>query len=463
MELHHLLKRQLRHLKLGETALPDSLEIWQHFLERINRTYQEADQERYLNERSMEISSREMMDLNSKLEHAQEIAQMGYWSYEPKTKKKNWSKGLYQILDIDSHAKPISYQEFFAHVHPDDRSLFHEHVQKAMAEQCDYEYEFRFINKDGEYIWFKNIARWEGEDHHVTGVIFNIQQHKLAEEKIKELNQKIVLTARQAGMAEVATSMLHNIGNILNSAKVSLEMLEKNAGSGYSVKIDKILQMICDNLQTLPDFLQSDQRGRLIIPYLQEFVIHLQQQESQSEVEIRKLMENLQHITDIVSMQQSVGGTSSIMERIYCSELIDLALSMIFPLSKNKEIQVIKNIGDHSMITSDRAKLLQILTNLLKNAVESISSKPEPQGGQIRISVDALDRHTIRLMIADNGSGIEEHLLDKIFSFGFTTKAKGHGFGLHSAALTVRELGGRLWAESKGKNQGALFVLTLPK
>ena len=68
----------------------------------------------------------------------------------------------------------------------------------------------------------------------------------------------------------------------------------------------------------------------------------------------------------------------------------------------------------------------------------------------------------VRIAIIDNGVGIAPENMAKLFRHGFTTREAGHGFGLHSGALTARELGGSLTARSDGPGCGAAFVLELP-
>jgi C4-dicarboxylate-specific signal transduction histidine kinase len=108
-----------------------------------------------------------------------------------------------------------------------------------------------------------------------------------------------------------------------------------------------------------------------------------------------------------------------------------------------------------------RQKVMQILVNLMRNATESLESSAAGER-QLRVGLRVVGPERVRFEVQDNGAGITAENLTRIFGFGFTTKKDGHGFGLHSSAVSAREMGGTLTAESEGLNRGAKFVLELP-
>ena len=104
-----------------------------------------------------------------------------------------------------------------------------------------------------------------------------------------------------------------------------------------------------------------------------------------------------------------------------------------------------------------------MLTNLVKNSREAmVAAKHQGQRAVLRISVEQLDTDLMEIRISDNGCGIGPENLDKIFNHGFTTKDQGHGFGLHTCANFMTEMGGTLRAESDGIGKGATFVMRFP-
>jgi signal transduction histidine kinase len=109
----------------------------------------------------------------------------------------------------------------------------------------------------------------------------------------------------------------------------------------------------------------------------------------------------------------------------------------------------------------DRHKVLQILINVFQNAKYACDEGSQPDKIVV-VRIKRRDGICVVIEIADNGIGISPENLTRIFSHGFTTRKDGHGFGLHSAALAAKELGGSLTAQSDGIGKGATFILELP-
>ncbi|QMT60623.1 sensor histidine kinase [Legionella sp. PC997] len=461
MEIHKLLKRQLENSNIAQDKKPESDEQWEIFLHRINNTYIEADQERYLHERSIKISSREMMSLNEKLEFAQHIAGLGYWSFDGNTGHTIWSSELFNLFQLNPINKPPSLQEFLELVHEQDRFELLQKVECALNDRMDYECEIRVRKSDGNYHWYRTIGRCQEGDKQLAGIVIDIHKSKIAEEKIKELNQKISSTARRAGMAEVATTILHNIGNILNSSNVSITLLKNSFKQNYDKKLLKITEMMEKNQLNLADFLTQDPKGKIIPEYLLTLAKIILEENKKNSIEVHNLQNDLQHISQIVDTQKSISGLSSMNERVYLPELLETALNITMSSSKNG-IKIIKEYHPAPLVIVDKSKLLQILINLIQNAKESILENATTPIKEIKLIIQKTEKKSVQVIVKDNGVGINADNLQRIFAFGFTTKQNGHGFGLHSSALSARDMGGSLLAESKGEGYGAQFVLTLP-
>lgn len=461
MEMHRLLQRQLSKFGIKPDEVPHDLEKWMEFISHINKTYYENDQDRYLLERSIDISSKEMRETNSKLEYAQDIAQMGYWHYDADTNTAMWSKGLFKILGIPPSNTALNYTEFLELVHPNDRPGLKIVVEKALREKIDYDYELRVQSKDNNYKWYRTIGKAIPEKNQISGVLMDITKRKIIEEQIHELNNKLVSTARLAGMSEVATSILHNVGNILNSVNVSAIILKKNISKIHYKKLSAIKTMFDENINRLSEYLLNDPKGKLILPYLDALSKSLQEEYEENMKEANTLENNINNIKEIISMQQSLSGISNLTEKISIPDLINNAVKSVI-LEKHQidvQIEIAPEIND---FVTDKSKLFQILTNLLTNAKDSVLLHEFNNSKEIAISVNRTNENHINIKVLDNGIGIQRNNLDRIFSFGFTTKKTGHGFGLHCSAIYARDLGGTLNAESNGAGKGAQFVLDLP-
>ncbi|KTC83215.1 sensor histidine kinase [Legionella cincinnatiensis] len=461
MDIHKLLKRQLARSKIDPNQKPENTEQWLTFLNHINNTYIEAEQERCMRERARAISSRKMMKLKEKLERAQHIVGLGYWSYDGNTDHTIWSNELFKLFHLNPINKPPSLREFIELIHIQDRCDFVQKVERALSEHIDYECEIRVKNPNREYRWYRMIGQCADADKHLTGIMIDIHKNKRTEEKIKELNHQISSAARRAGMAEVATTILHNIGNILNSSNVSIALIKNSYKQAYHKKLIRILTMIEQHHSDLAYFLNNDPKGMIIPKFLLSLSKIILEEDARNNIEIDNLQHHLQHINQIVDMQKSISGLSNFKESVYIPELIDIALNITMDSSK-KDITIVKDFQPAPLIFVDKAKLLHILINLLQNAKDSVLDKSPTPIKEIKISIQKLNKESLQIIISDNGIGITSDNLHHIFAYGFTTKKNGHGFGLHSSALSAKEIGGKLFAESCGEGYGAQFILTLP-
>lgn len=218
-----------------------------------------------------------------------------------------------------------------------------------------------------------------------------------------------------------------------------------------------------DNKNNLGHYFTNDEKGKLVPDYLCGITQRFANQYKLVNTEILNLKEKLEHIKEITMMQKSLGGISEVYEKIFLPEVIDAAISICMKELERKGINITKKYVETPFIVTDKAKLMQILINLIQNAKDALTELANNEKSiAIEINYATADHKSIQISIEDNGVGILEENLVKIFSFGFTTKVHGHGFGLHSSALTAKELGGSLEALSQGSGFGAKFILTLP-
>ena len=290
----------------------------------------------------------------------------------------------------------------------------------------------------------------------------DITELKKAEAELKRLHQQLVEISRQAGMAEVATGVLHNVGNVLNSVNVSTTLVCDRIRQSKIASLVKAAQLLREHEQDMALFIAHDPRGQRLPSLLIKLADHLETERTGLLEELHLLAKNIGHIKDIVAMQQSYAKVSGITESLSLPEVLDDALQMNGAALQRHEIQVIRDYQEVPVVPVDKHKLLQILLNLIRNAKYAMHERPGSQAKCLRIGL-ALNGHgRVKITVQDNGIGISPENLTRIFSHGFTTKKDGHGFGLHMGALAAREMGGSLSAFSDGLCQGAVFVLELP-
>ncbi|WP_052519084.1 ATP-binding protein [Archangium violaceum] len=289
----------------------------------------------------------------------------------------------------------------------------------------------------------------------------DVTERKAAEARLSELHRGLVDASRQAGMAEVATGVLHNVGNTLNSVNVSAGIVSERIRGLRVSSLEKAVQLLRENEARLGSFLTEDPRGRQLPAYLEALTTQLTQDKEAVLAELQALCDGVDHIRVVVGMQQQYARFSGVVEEVSLPELIDGAVRLQSASFGKAGIELRREYAAVPPVWVDRHKLLQILLNLLSNARHAVKESGRPDGC-LTIRVVSATPGRMCIIVADNGVGIAPEHVPLLFTHGFTTKKDGHGFGLHTSALAAEELGGALSCESAGRGQGATFTLELP-
>jgi len=282
-----------------------------------------------------------------------------------------------------------------------------------------------------------------------------------AHDELARTQQDLILASRQAGMAEVATGVLHNIGNVLNSVNVSAAMVEDNTKGPKISYLEKAVALLNEHHADLGAFLTTDPKGSQLPDFLSQIAGQLAKDQSSNLAEIESLRKNIDHIKGIVAMQQSYAKISGVTETVNVTELVEDALRMNAGALARHEVEVVREYAvGLPPLTVEKHKVLQVLVNLIRNAKYACDDSGRPDK---RLKISALKHNGVFcIAVADNGIGIPPENLSRIFSQGFTTRKDGHGWGLHTGAIAAKELGGTLLVQSDGLGQGATFTLKLP-
>ena len=338
--------------------------------------------------------------------------------------------------------------------HLEDRPALMERLRRAAAGQSLSDFEFRCLGKDGAYRW----TSWTASPLDSNGLFYacgrDISERKQAQAQLEE-------SLRQAGMAEVATSVLHNVGNVLNSVNTSMTVIEAQARVSQAPDILRVADLFDQHRADLTEFLTQDNRTDKVVRYLRTLAQHVASRQAALLEEIKDLTRNVDHIKDIVAMQQGYARAVGVIERVIVADLVNDALAMHTRALLQHDVQIVRDYDPRvPAIHVEKHKLLQILVNLIGNAKHACD---ESERGDKRLTLRLTsDAERVYLAVIDNGVGIAAENLTKIFQHGFTTRQQGHGFGLHSAALAAREMKGVLRVDSDGPGRGASFILELP-
>jgi PAS domain S-box-containing protein len=299
----------------------------------------------------------------------------------------------------------------------------------------------------------------EGRIIGLAGINRDITERKESEAKLEALHLELVEASRHAGKAEVAVGVLHNVGNVLNSVNVSTTIIaEKIRGSGAR-QIAEVAALLRAHQGDLPGYAAA--KGEQLTAFLETLSDHVTAERGELLKEVASLRQNVEHIKEIVAMQQAYARVSGVFERIQISEVVEDALRMHSLAYQRHSITLCREFGKVPVMTLDRHKTLQILVNLLSNAKHACDAKP-PADRKVTVRLEMSGASRVKIGVADSGVGIPAANLQRIFNYGFTTRKSGHGFGLHSGALAAKEMGGHLTVASPGPGQGATFTLELP-
>jgi len=326
-------------------------------------------------------------------------------------------------------------------------------LQKALSRQGkEFNEDVILIGQEGEYLGIIPVP-----------ALVRLQS-ALVEEKFRmqeALHQRLLVVSRKAGMAEVATGILHNVGNVLNSVNVSATLAVDHARQSKISSLEKAVALLHEHRENLADYLSNDPKGKLLSEYLTQLAARLKSEQAKQITELDSLIKHIGHIKNIVAMQQNYAKVSGLLEPVPAAELVHDALELNAESFTRHGIEIERQFEDVPNVIVDKHKVLQIMINLLRNGKYALTAGG---GRHKRLVVGVLNNgeKRVKIVVQDNGVGIAPENLERIFAHGFTTKKDGHGFGLHSSALAAKEMGGSLHAHSDGLGKGATFILELP-
>lgn len=280
-------------------------------------------------------------------------------------------------------------------------------------------------------------------------------------EALDRAQHELVDTARRAGMAEIATGVLHNVGNVLNSVNVSASLITESVRKSKVTNVERVAKMLSENEAQLGAFITTDPKGKQVPAFLKTLSTHLMEEQARALKELDSLGQSLEHAKSIIAMQQNHAKVTGIHEAIAVVDVVEDALRLNAISFTRHEIRVRREFLDRPTATLERHKVMQILVNLLTNAKHALD-KPEVKDKTLSVRVALKGHDTVCISVVDTGSGISPESMARLFQHGFTTKPQGHGFGLHHGALAAKEMGGSLTATSEGEGKGATFVLEIP-
>ena len=446
------ISKEVTAIKEAEGKLAYERELFQILLENIPDAIYFKDRESHF----VRVS-------RWKLERSLAIMRSQHLAAHPECKESEWPPHLGNLGAFSEYL--MGKTDFDLYVDERARSAFDDEQQIIRTgEPIIGKLEYALL-PDGEPYWVISTKMpWRDKDGNIIGtfgISRDITAVKQAEAELEAAHKRLLETSRLAGMAEVATDVLHNVGNVLNSVNVTCSLVIDRVKASKLSGLDKVSALLAENRGRLGEFLTADPRGQQVPDYLAALAEYAGAEQSSMLQELEQLLKHIDHIKQIVAMQQSYAKVAGVLEDVNPSQLLEDALHMNGAALIRHSVQVRREFADTPSIITDKHKVLQILVNLIRNAKYALDDSQRPDRLMtLKIGNDG-DGH-VKIQVVDNGVGIAAENLTRIFNHGFTTRRNGHGFGLHSSALAVRELGGSIYAESEGPGKGATFTLLLP-
>lgn len=280
-------------------------------------------------------------------------------------------------------------------------------------------------------------------------------------DELKQARSELVDKAHKAGMADLAANVLHNVGNILNSVNVSVAMIDDKLKRSKLLNLKQASRLLEKHAGDLENFILNDRRGKKLLNYFIKLEEPFSKEHEELGKQAARLTENMKLMIDVVSAQQSYSNAGRIIEYFALEDLVQDTLVLQAATIERHGLNLVTDYQPVEEVQVEKSKIIHILVNLFKNAKESMS---DLDPGKRMISLKTFqDDDYVYLSIIDIGCGIPKEDLKKIFNHGYTTKSYGHGFGLHSCANYMNELGGGIRVESEGHGKGTSVTLSFPR
>ena len=406
---------------------------------------------------------RELEALSIRFEVATSAARAGVWEWQESDQRLWWNDTMYAIYGCDPDAFQPDMAAVTGMIHSDDRPLAEAAWDEALHQTGQLNAQCRIQRPDGLIAHVEHHARVVTDEstgqRRMVGITLDIGAQMAAEQRERQLQRRLREASHRSGMAEVATGVLHNVGNVLNSLGVAAATARSRLRASPVQRVARVGTLLEEHQAHLAAFLSEDSRGERMPEYLRALGAQLEKDVADAQHEIETLGGHLDYLREIVRAQQGFASADDTEESVDIAELIDTALAL--QGRELRGIEIVRESATLPEVRTQRYRLLQIVVNFIGNARDAVSTAPA--GSRcITLRAALCDEAQLEISVQDTGVGIAPQLLGRVWEFGFTTKAHGHGFGLHSAAVSAQALGGSVSAYSAGQGRGARFSVRIP-
>jgi len=355
------------------------------------------------------------------LAEAQHLSRTGSFSWRVPTDEITWSEQLYRIFQIDQDAQ-VSFELIGTRIHPEDLSVFQEHIERSRRDSSDLRLEFRLQMPDGAVKYVHVVAHIRGDhgQQEYIGAVQDVTERRSSEEALSKARSELSRVARVTSLGVLTASIAHEVNQPL---------------SGIVTNASTCLRMLAADPPNVEGARET----------------------------ARRTIRDGNRASEVISRLRSLYGKKDpTIESVDLNEAAREVLALSSSeLQRNRVIVQQELANDLPRVAGDRVQLQQVILNLLRNASEAMSAV-DGRSRQLVIRTEADEDGHVRLTVKDAGVGFTPQAADRLFESFYTTKNDGMGIGLSVSRSIIESHHGRLWA-TPNTGPGATFSFFIPR
>src|SRR5580658_3880024 len=354
------------------------------------------------------------------LAEAQHLSRIGSFSWRVATDEIAWSEQLYRIFQIDRDAQ-VTFELIGTRIHPEDLSLFQEHIERSRRDRGDVQLEIRLQMPDGAIKYVDVAAHFRGDHGRLEyiGAVQDVTERRASEEALSKARSELSQVARVTSLGVLTASIAHEVNQPL---------------SGIVTNASTCLRMLAADPPNIDGARETARR-----------TIRDGNRASEVITRLRALYDKKEPTIESVDLNEAA------------REVVALSLS---DLQRNRVILQLELADDLPLVAGDRVQLQQVILNLLRNASDAMSGIDD-RARELTIRTERDEGDCVRLTVKDTGIGITPQDMERLFDAFYTTKSGGMGMGLSISHTIIQSHNGRLWA-TPNDGPGATFSFSIP-
>ena len=397
------------HQKETDKLLLDSREELNNYKDQLEQLVEERTKE-------LLVSKQETDKAMERFNEVMLATEDGIWDWNILTSEVYYSPSWQTMLGYEVGEIEQVVESWNKLLHPDDLDRVMEHATNFITNKSNlYHIEFRMLCKDGSYTWVLARAKDAERDEkgHVTRIIgthVDIQEKKELEEKLSLINKNLEKRVE---------------AEVLNNLKKDKQMLHQSRLAQMGEMISMIAHQWRQPLSSISATIGSLQMKQMLGKYDKEFY----------DEQLNNIAGFSQHLSKTIDDFKNFYKPDKESDSIKLEEVISKALDITKALIVNYKIEIIEEYNSKEEIELYITEIMQVILNILKNAQDNFMGK-DIKDPYIKIITN--DR---TISICDNGGGIPDDIIDKIFDPYFSTKDEknGTGLGLYMSKTIVEE------------------------